>query len=146
MKKAPRRITEEFVKSKVIEFLTHGRWSKNLKFGSLKTHGVDIKVTNSKYSRPFFLETKGASGTSSSFENAFIHSLGQIATRMIGPQARYYYGLALPKLSAEKALWRVSYKFAIAMCLHVFSVEDDGKVKMYQPKDFKIFQKQNKKK
>jgi hypothetical protein len=143
MKKAPRKITEEFVKTSVIKFLTNEGWSKNLQFGSLKTHGVDIKVTNSKYSRPFFIETKGASGKKSSFENAFIHSLGQIATRMMSPKARYYYGLALPKLSAEIALRRVPYQFAIGMCLHVFSVEDDGKVTWFKPEDFKRKQKAN---
>jgi hypothetical protein len=146
MKKAPRKITEEFVKTNVIKFLTNKGWSKNLQFGSLKTRGVDVKVTNSKYSRPFLLEAKGASGTPSSYENAFIHSLGQITTRMIGPQARYYYGLALPKESAEIALRRVSRKFAIAMCLHVLSVEDDGKVKLFQPKDFKKSHMPNKEK
>ena len=137
MKKAPQKITEEFVKTSVIKFLTNKGWSKNLQYGSLKTHGVDIKVTNAKYSRPFFIETKGASGTKSSFENAFIHSLGQIATRMQSPKARYYYGLALPKMSADIAMRRVSYQFAIGMCLHVFSVADDSEVIWFKPKDFK---------
>ena len=143
--KKTRKITEEFVKIKVIEFLTNGGWSKNLKFGSLKKHGVDVKVTNSKYSRPFFIETKGASGGRSGFENAFVHSLGQIASRMKSPKARYYYGLALPKLSADIALRRISYEFAIGMCLHIFSVADDGKVTWYKPANIKKLQTQKKK-
>ena len=48
----------------------------------LKDRGVDIKVTNAKYSRPFLIETKGTSSSKSSCENAFVHSLGQIVTRI----------------------------------------------------------------
>jgi hypothetical protein len=106
----------------------------------LKDRGVDIKVTNAKYSRPFLIETKGTSSSKSSCENAFVHSLGQIVTRMKGPQARYYYGLALPKLSAKIALRRVSYQFAVGMCLHIFSVEGNGTVKWYKPEDIKKIQ------
>ena len=137
MKKTSQNISEGFVKQNVIKFLANNGWSKNLEFGDLKDRGVDIKVTNAKYSRPFLIETKGTSSSKSSCENAFVHSLGQIVTRMRGPQARYYYGLALPKLSAEIALRRVSYQFAVGMCLHIFSVEGNGTVKWYKPEDIK---------
>jgi hypothetical protein len=140
MKKTSQKISEEFVKQSVIKFLANNGWSKNLEFGSLKDHGVDIRATNIKYSRPFLIETKGTSSAKSSCENAFVHSLGQIVTRMKGPQARYYYGLALPKLSADIALRRVSYQFAVGMCLHILSVENDGEVKWYKPEDIKRHQ------
>ena len=138
-------MSEEFVKQSLIKFLGNNKWSKNLVFGSLKDHGVDVRVTNSKYSRPFLIETKGTSSSRSSAENAFVHSLGQIVTRMKGPEARYYYALALPKLSADIARRRVSYQFAVGMCLHIFSVDYDGSVTWYKPKDIKKFQMINKK-
>lgn len=136
MAKAFKPLSEEFVKRQVIKFLTNKGWSRNLEFGDKRDHGVDIKVTNFRYRRTFFIETKGASGRSG-FENAFINSLGQIVTRMRNPRARYYYGLALPKVSAEIALRRLPYKFAIATCLHILSVHDDGKVDWHKPADIK---------
>ena len=140
MKTTSKSTSEEFVKRSVIKFLSKGKWNKNIEYGSLKDHGVDIKVSNSSYSRPFLIETKGISRGRSSAENAFIHSLGQIVTRMKGPKARYYYGLALPSPSAEKAVRRIPHQFAVGMCLHVFSVERDGTVTWYKPKDIKKFQ------
>jgi hypothetical protein len=140
VKNTTKSTSEEFVKRSVIKFLSKRKWSKNIDFGSLKDRGVDIRVSNSTYSRPFLIETKGISSARSSSENAFVHSLGQIVTRMKGPEARYYYGLALPKPSAEIALRRVSYQFAVGMCLHIFSVGEDGTVTWYKPRDIKRLQ------
>ena len=65
-----------------------------------ETHeqGVDIKVCHNKYSRYFFIETKGESSAKSAKskkETVFVYSLGQIITRMKVGSARYYYGLGL---------------------------------------------------
>src|SRR5580698_4635792 len=106
-------ISEEFVKRSVIKFLTNQGWSKNLEYDDLAARGIDIKVTNSKYGRTFFIEAKGASSHNSGFEVSFIYSLGQIVTRMKSLKARYYYGLALSKRSADIALRRIPYQFAV---------------------------------
>lgn len=140
MPKAPKIISEEFVKRSVIKFLTNRGWSKNLDYDDLRTQGVDIKVTNSQYRRTFFIEAKGASSNRSGFEVAFIYSLGQIVTRMKSLKARYYFGIALPKKSADIAIRRIPYQFAVGVCLHVFSVDDNGKVIWYKPVDLKRYQ------
>ncbi|OGG74165.1 hypothetical protein A3A40_00330 [Candidatus Kaiserbacteria bacterium RIFCSPLOWO2_01_FULL_54_20] len=133
-------ISEEFVKRAVIRHLANLGWSKNLDYDDLHIRGVDIKVTNSKYSRTFFIEAKGASSYRSGFEVAFVYSLGQIVTRMRSLKARYYFGIALPKKSADIAIRRIPYAFAIGVCLHVFSVDDSGKVIWYKPADIKKYQ------
>jgi hypothetical protein len=67
-------ISEEFVKRVVIRHLANLGWSKNLTYDDLRMPGVDIKVTNSQYSRTFFTEAKGASSYRSGFEVAFVYS------------------------------------------------------------------------
>lgn len=143
MPKIPKIISEEFVKRSVIKFLTNRGWSKNLEYDDLRTRGVDIKVTNSQYRRTFFIEAKGASSYRAGFEVAFIYSLGQIVTRMASLKARYYFGIALPKRSADIAIRRIPYAFAVGVCLHVFSVDDDGQVIWYKPVDIKKYQNKN---
>ncbi len=133
-------ISEEFVKRAVIRHLANLGWSKNLTYDDLRMPGVDIKVTNSQYSRTFFIEAKGASSYRSGFEVAFVYSLGQIVTRMKSMKARYYFGIALPKKSADIAIRRIPYAFAVAVCLHIFSVDDNGKVIWYKPADIKKYQ------
>lgn len=140
MEKKPKVITEEFVKRCVIKFLTNEGWSRNLDYDDLHVHGVDIKVTHSKYHRTFFIEAKGGSTGRSGAEVAFVYSLGQIVTRMKSLKARYYFGIALPKKSAEIAIRRIPYQFAIAACLQVLSVDDSGKVVWYKPLDIKNLQ------
>lgn len=137
MKTTPKVISEEFVKRSVIKFLTNKGWSKNLDYDDLHVHGVDIKVTNSQYSRTFFIEAKGGSTNRSGAEVAFVYSLGQIVTRMKSLKARYYFGIALPKQSAEIALRRIPYQFAVSTCLHILAVEPSGKVTWYKPTDIK---------
>ena len=132
-------ISEEFVKRSVIKFLTNKGWSKNLDYDDLRVHGVDIKVTNAQYRRTFFIEAKGGSTSRSGDENAFVYSLGQIATRMKSLKARYYFGIALPKRSADIAIRRIPYQYAVGVCLHVLSVDDDGTVTWYKPADIKKY-------
>ena len=140
MKTAPKVLTEEFVKRSVIKFLTNEGWSKNLQYNELHVHGVDIKVTNAKYSRTFYIEAKGGSVNRSGAEVAFVYSLGQIVTRMKSLKSRSYFGIALPKPSADIALRRIPYQFAVATCLHILSVDHTGKVTWYKPSDIKKLQ------
>ncbi len=133
-------ISEEAVKRAVIKFLTNKGWSKNLDYNDLRVHGVDIKVTNAKYRRTFFIEVKGSSNGRSGAEVAFVYSLGQIVTRMKSLKARYYFGIALPTQAASIALRRIPYQFAITTCLHVFSVDVKGVVTWYKPADIKRLQ------
>ena len=51
-------ISEDFVKNAVIKWLSCNGWGY-FKFDDLHTHGVDIRARAIKYSRYFYIETKG---------------------------------------------------------------------------------------
>lgn len=140
MIKQTKIISEEFVKRKIIHFLSTKGWGRGLRFGALAEHGVDIQVRHNNYSRYFLIETKGASVNRSGAEVAFIYSLGQIITRMNVGNARYYYALGLPEKAAKIALRRIPHKIALKLVLHIFSVADNGKVTWYKPVDIKRIQ------
>lgn len=143
--KKQKPISEEFVKRAVIQWLSANNWGKNLKFGGLRDPGVDIKVRHNKYPRYFFIETKGegsehSKSQRSQRETHFIYGLGQLITRMNVGKARYYYGLGLPDSIAKIALRRIPYKVALKLLIHIFSVNHNGKVKIYTPRDLKKLQ------
>ncbi len=125
-------LSEKFVKQSIIKWLFRNGWSRNLEVGELRDHGVDIKVRNNKFSRYFLIETKGEGKTRQVSESTFVHSLGQIITRMkTGGTTRYYYGLGLPESSAKIAIRRVPWQVAKKLLFYIFSVGEDGKVKQY---------------
>lgn len=104
------------------------------KYDKLHTHGVDIRARNVKYSRFYYIETKGGDHN----ENAFINSLGQIITRMKDDKTTInYYGLGLPVKSAKIALRRLPWQVSKKLKLRVFSVAENGEVIQYTWKDLK---------
>ena len=103
-------LSEKFVKQSIIKWLFRNGWGRNLEVGELRDQGVDIRVKNNKVSRFFLIETKGEGKTRQVNESTFVHSLGQIITRMkTGGTTRYYYALGLPELSAKIAIRRVPW-------------------------------------
>lgn len=140
-------LSEELVQKKVEEYLFAKGWNHNLKSKGLHEHGCDIVVSdgNNKYkARRFFIECKGRSQSKharSIADTNMLYGLGQLVTRMrVIAKHAYKYGLALPEESAKIALRRIPWQVARHLCLSVFSVDDDGKVTEYSPKDFKKFQ------
>lgn len=140
-------ITEIYVQNRVLAYIKTKGWDYNIKAKELHEKGCDIIVTNSRnkhLSTRFYIECKGKSyskSASSVSENVFVYSLGQLATRMkVIAKHAYKYGLALPKVSADKALRRIPWQVAKHLCLYVFSVDDKGKVTEYSPKYFKRLQ------
>jgi len=86
-------ISEKFARRAIISYLARKGWDRGLREKETAEHGVDIKVRHNKYSRYFFIETKGESSSKSAKsvrETAFVYSLGQIITRMKAGNARYY--------------------------------------------------------
>lgn len=112
----------------------------------LHERGCDLvlkDVFNEHEARRFLIECKGKSYAKSARavnETVWLYALGQLITRMkvIAPYA-YKYDLGLPEISAKKALRRIPWQIANGkhLCLHIFSINDKGKVKEYSPRDFK---------
>ena len=132
-----KKLTEEFVKIAVIRYLSTKGWGRNLKFGTLREKGVDIRVQNNRYGTYFLIEAKGEGKIRQADEVAFVYSLGQIITRMDVAKAKYKYGLALPTPSAKIALRRIPWQIARKLNLYIFSVDHKGKVSQYSWQDLK---------
>jgi len=141
-----KELTEKFVESAILKHLAQKGWDYNVKTKGLHEKGCDIIVTDSRNknkARRFYIEVKGKSYSKSAKsvnETIWLYALGQLITRMkvIAPHA-YKYGLGLPEASAKIALRRIPWQIANAkhLCLYIFSVDDNGKVTEYSPKDFK---------
>lgn len=140
----PKIITERFVRRSIINYLARKGWDRGLREKETAEHGVDIKVRHNRYSRYFFIETKGESTSKSAKsvrEVAFVYSLGQIITRMKTGTARYYYGIGLPEVVARIAIRRIPWQVAKKLLLYIFSVDTQGRVKQYSWKNLKTVQK-----
>ena len=139
------KITEKFVIERIKKHLAP-QWQV-VSEKDLHERGCDLvlkDVFNKHKARRFLIECKGksyAKSAKSVNETVWLYALGQLATRMkvIAPYA-YEYGLGLPKVSAEKALHRIPWQTARHLCLYIFSIDDNGRVKEYSPKAFKKFQ------
>lgn len=135
-------LDEDFVKHSIIQYLSNKGWGTKLKFGTKSERGEDIRVRHNKYGRYFIIETKGdgTKRTNSKDEVNFVYGLGQLITRMTTIKNGYYFGLGLPEKSAKKAIRRIHHKIANELKLHLFSVNDEGKVTEYKPSDLKKYQ------
>lgn len=142
------KITEKLVEDVILKHLAQKGWNYNVRTKGLHERGCDIIVTDSRNknkARRFYVECKGKSYAPSAraiHDTIFLFALGQLLTRMkVIAKHAYKYGLGLPEESARKALRRIPWQAARHLCLYVFSVDDNGNVKEYSPKDFKNLQK-----
>lgn len=140
-----RIIDEKFVIDKIKEHL-EPNWSV-VDEKDLHEKGCDIVLKDEKNknkARRFLIECKGksyAKSAKSVNETVWLYSLGQIVTRMnVIANHAYKYGLGLSEVSAQKVLRRIPWQAARHLCLHIFSVDDEGNVTEYSPKHFKKYQ------
>ena len=150
------KIDEDYITNRVINYMenkVNGNWHAEKTFkADLHQHGVDIKLIGGKRnSEYFFIECKGKSYAKSERSinrEGWLNALGQIVTRMNvkrfynssngGKEINraYKYGLGLYWESAQVALRRIPKEIAEVLCLHIFSVNDDGVVKYFTPSKF----------
>jgi len=138
-------INEKFVVERIKQYLAP-QWEV-IAEKDLHERGCDLVLRdtfNKHKARRFLIECKGKSYAKSSKsvnETVWLYALGQLITRMrVVARHAYKYGLGLPEVSAKKALKRIPWQVARLLCLYIFSVNDEGNVKEYSPKDFKKFQ------
>ncbi|MCL2570015.1 MAG: hypothetical protein FWE16_02300 [Firmicutes bacterium] len=148
------RLTETEVVKRVRDFLIakeRGNWHEDLaREAGLRGRGADlILIGGNRKSEKFIIECKGKSeapsAARSSNKEGWIHALGQLVTRMNTPRTiqsgankgttnhAYKYGLGLPWIAAKVALRRIPRQIAMTLCIHIFSVSDDGVVKQFTP-------------
>jgi len=138
-------IDEPFVTQAVKGYLSK-QWSVVCEKG-LHEKGCDLVLRdelNKNKARRFLIECKGKSYAKHARavnETQWLYGLGQVITRMtVIARHAYKYGLGLPEVSAKVALRRIPWQSARHLCLYIFSVDDNGIVTEYSPKDFKKFQ------
>lgn len=129
-------LNEQDVKDSIVKFLSREGWGENLQPSDKWAHGVDIKVKRG--GSYFYIECK-KQNTGRHLDDAnFVHSLGQIVTRMEdGCEAQNYYGLGLPEASAKIALRRLPWRVSKRLSLDVFAVAPSGDVTRYGWQDLK---------
>ncbi len=139
-------VSEKFIEKSILKHLDKKGWNYNIRTKDLHEKGCDIIVTDSRNkfkARRFLIECKGksyAKSFKSIADTNFLFALGQIITRMkVIARHAYKYGLGLPEESAKIALRRIPWQAAKHLCLYVFSVDDQGNVKEFSPKDFKKY-------
>lgn len=143
-----KKIDEEFVKRSVIHWLSDNDWGKNLRYGGLSDHGVDIRVRHNKYARYFLIEVKGdgnAKNLSSQREVNFNYAIGQIITRMHTKKTKIYkygykYGIAFPESFRSVVLRRLPYDVCNKLNLYLFFVNNGGSIDFYDWKRLRELQ------
>ncbi len=140
-------LSEDIVQNQVINYLNQKGWSKNLKAKNLKEHGVDIKVRNNNFSRYWLIEVKGEASPNARYPKShrevnFNLALGQIITRMWTKgkrnyKYRYKYGVAYPDSFKNIVLRRLPFDVCDKLNLHIFFVNQSGKVEEYNWKKLK---------
>ena len=148
------KLCEQDIAHRIKDFLVHkenGNWHAELgHIAGLHERGPDMVVIGGKRNgEKFIIECKGkynsASADRSSNKESWVTALGQLITRMDGPRTiqkgvtrgrtneAVKYGLGLYWVGAKRALRRIPKQIAQGLCIHIFSVNDDGVVKQFTP-------------
>lgn len=152
---------EELTEPTIVKLVKHflinkpnGNWHEDtVRMASRHEHGPDLVLAGGKRNSEYFIiECKGRSyarSADSINKEGWLNALGQLVTRMDTERViqkgktkgrinrAYKYGLGLYWVSAQVALRRIPPKIANTLNLYIFSVYDDGWVRMWTPKDFK---------
>ena len=152
---------EELTEPTIVKLVKHflinkpnGNWHEDtVRMASRHEHGPDLVLAGGKRNSGYFIiECKGRSyarSADSINKEGWLNALGQLVTRMDTERViqkgktkgrinrAYKYGLGLYWVSAQVALRRIPPKIANTLNLYIFSVYDDGWVRMWTPKDFK---------
>ena len=151
------KLTEPTIVKCVKDFLINkpnGNWHDDLaRESALHGHGPDLVLVGGKRNSEYFIiECKGrsyAQSAGAANKEGWLNALGQLVTRMETERViqkgktkgrinrAYKYGLGLYWVTAQVALRRIPPKIANTLNLYIFSVYDDGWVRMWTPKDFK---------
>ena len=150
------KLTEQEITDLIVDFLVNkedGNWHKEtIKSHTLKQHGADIDIRGGKSdSERFIIECKKKSYSKSANainKECWLTALGQLISRMNTkrviqsgvtkgrPSRGTRYGLGLYWVTAQVALRRIPHNVADVLNLYIFSVDEEGFVKQFSPKDF----------
>ena len=154
-------VTEELTELTIVKLVKdflinkpNGNWhEETVRMAGRHEHGPDLVLAGGKRNSEYFIiecKKKSYSNSAASVNReCWLNALGQLVTRMETERViqkgktkgrinrAYKYGLGLYWVSAQVALRRIPPKIANTLNLYIFSVYDDGWVRMWTPKDFK---------
>lgn len=138
-------LDEDFVKNKVINWLSDRGYNRGFQIKTKGEHGIDIKVRHRRYARYYIVEAKGEPSKKVKYpasirENSFLIALGQIITRM-RPKAKYWYALAFPESFSNKVLKRLPWGICKKLRLKILFINKKGKVRCVTWKEIKKAQR-----
>ncbi len=125
------RLTEEFVRNRVLEWLSKQGYGVISKVKTISEHGADIKVRKTGSYNYFIVEVKGDPPTTKHPEKirhpAFVSALGEIVQR-IEQEKHYRYALSLPSSYQELVFRRLPWVAAKKLGIEVLLVDVKGEV------------------
>lgn len=150
------KLTEKAVSRLIKDFLVNkidGNWhEEKVKETGLHEHGADLILRGGKSNSEYFIiECKSksyAKSANSINREGWLNALGQLITRMNTSRIiksgktkgtinrAYKYGLGLYWVGAQTALRRIPKEAARILNLYIFSVDDNGFVRQWTPKQF----------
>ena len=129
-------LDEEFVETKIRNYLIKKGWKLTNTQKEKNEHGVDVKCYHPKWRRTMLIETKGSSKSkpNQAKHNAFYNILGQILSRMDKegnkPKRAKIYAIGIPKTwegTFKNKIKNMKYGWSL-LKLKIFLVDDDGNV------------------
>jgi len=129
------QLTEEFVRNRVLEWLSKQGYGVISKVKTISEHGEDIKVKRVKSQNYFIVECKGDSSEKGR-QVAFVSALGEIVQR-VKHERHYRYGLAFPITYQELVFRRTPWVAAKKLGLETLLVDSKGKIVRISWRDLK---------
>ena len=132
------QLTEEFVRNRVLEWLSRQGYGVISRVSTLAGHGEDIKVRRTG-SRNYVIECKGVppgKNPGKTQHGFLVSALGEIVQR-VNHEKHYRYALALPVTYEAMARRRVRWVAAKRLGLEILFVDQAGKVRRVSWRDLK---------
>jgi predicted RNA-binding protein YlqC (UPF0109 family) len=128
-------LTEEFVRNRVLEWLSKQGYGVISKVKTISEHGEDIKVKRVKSQNYFIVECKGDSSEKGR-QVAFVSALGEIVQR-IKHERHYRYAVAFPESYRQLVMKRVPWVGSKRLRVEFLFISEKGKVDRITWRDLK---------
>ena len=123
------RLTEEFVRNRVLEWLSKQGYGYFSRIRTLQEHGEDIKARRTGSNNYFIIEVKGEpeSNPVKMRHPTLVSALGELVQR-VKAQRHFRYAIALPETYRELVLRRMPWAAAKKIGFEFLLVSEEGKV------------------
>lgn len=133
------QISEEFVRNRVLEWLSKQGYGVISKVATLGEHGADLKVRKTKSMNFYIIEVKGDKGSDKARHVSFVTALGEILQRV--KYIRHCkYAVAFPESYMKIIQRRLPWRACKKLPLEVLLVNPKGQIRRLIWRDLKKLQ------